>query len=60
MGQRLKGYRTHSSNSSEINIRCIDNGFIVEYREYMTQKELFVSTLEDLNEFLTKYYIEKD
>lgn len=49
-------YQTHSTNSSEIQIRAIENGFIIIYTHLISRKEKYFETLEDLNLFLAEYY----
>jgi hypothetical protein len=49
-------YSPHSNNSDDITVRCIINGFIITFRELSRTREVFFSTLEELNIFLADYY----
>lgn len=54
-------YTQHSMyNNDGIKIRLIDNGFIVETREYMTPHEYYCDGLEDVFKLLSKIFKPKE
>lgn len=49
-------YNVHSSNSKDISIKLIQNGFVITYRINTRNVETYCHDLESVQDFLEKYY----